>query len=101
MKKSRNVFAPMTDPEHSAALGQIAERGFDPAGFVLEERCSNFRMPGGSVKVTKLVSVKRIATGFQRQYNSERGSGWPYEFGRDLGQLAFGSRDIPSTPEPS
>jgi hypothetical protein len=101
MNKSRNVFAPMTDPEFTSALEQITERGFDPAGFVLEERCSNYRMPGGSVKVTKLVSVTRIATGFQRQYSSEQSSGWPYEFGRDLGQLAFGARDIPPSQDPS
>ena len=99
MKNSKDTFAPMTEPEFSSAMTAIAERGFDPADFVLEERRTNIRQPGGSVKVLKLVSVKRLATGFQRQYNSGPGGGWPYEFGRDLALLTFGSRDIPSTQE--
>ena len=100
MKKARGIFEPMTEPEFSSAMTALADGGFDPADFFLEERCSNIRLPGGAVKVHKLVSVKRLATGFQRQYNTGPGSGWPYEFGRDLGLLAFGARDIPSGREP-
>ena len=100
VKSTRNAFEPLTEPEFSSAMTALAEGGFDPAGFVLEERRTNFRLPGGSVKVHKLVSVKRIATGFQRQYNSGPGGGWPYEFGRDLGLLTFGARDIPAARDP-
>ena len=95
MKGRRDAFTPMTEPEFSSALATLQEGGFEAADFLLEERRSNVRMPGGAVKVYKLVSVKRLATGFQRQYNSGPGSGWPYEFGRDLGLLAFGARTAP------
>jgi hypothetical protein len=97
MKARRDAFAPMTEPEFSSALATLVDGGFEPADFLLEERCSNFRMPGGVVRISKLVSVKRLATGFQRQYTSGPGSGWPYEFGRDLGALTFGARNGPST----
>jgi len=96
MKVRRDAFAPMTEPEYSSALATLVEGGFEPADFLLEERSSRMRMPGGAVKVHKLVSVKRLATGFQRQYNSGPGSGWPYEFGRDLGLLIFGARGDPA-----
>jgi hypothetical protein len=99
MKPRKDLFAPMTEPEYSSAVEALVERGFAPADFVLEERCSNVRQPGGKVKIHKLVSVKRITTGFQRQYNCGPGGGWPYEFGRDLGQLSFGAKNAPSTQE--
>ena len=73
MKAKRDVLAPMTGPEYGCAMGALVEGGFEPSGFVLEERRSNVRQPGG---------------------------GWPKEFGRDLGLLTFGSRGSHSARGP-
>jgi hypothetical protein len=86
----REVFGPLEGAEHESALAAIVNGGFDPAEFVLEERCSIVRQPGGGQRIFKLISVKRLTVGFQRQYNSGPGGGWPYEFERDLRLLVFG-----------
>jgi hypothetical protein len=75
----------------------IVGGGFDAAEFMLEERCSIVRQPGGTQRVYKLISVKRLTIGFQRQYNSGPGGGWPYEFERDLRLLVFGQAEQPKT----
>jgi hypothetical protein len=80
----RAVFAPLEGPELASALSAIARAGLDPAEFVLEERRNDQSFPGGQVAVYKLISVKRLATGMQRQYSKGRGGGWPFEFERDL-----------------
>lgn len=90
MTTRREAFAPLDGTEQQCALTAIAEGGFEPAEFVLEQRCSTVRQPGGAQRVYKLISVKRITIGFQRQYNSGPGGGWPYEFERDLRLLVFG-----------
>lgn len=90
MTSKREAFAPLEGAEHTSAMEAIVACGFDPAEFVLEERCSFVRQPGGGQRVYKLISVKRITVGFQRQYNSGPGGGWPYEFERDLRLLVFG-----------
>lgn len=84
------MFTPLEGSEHACAIVAIADGGFDPTDFVLEERCTSVRQPGGSQRVHKLISVKRLTVGFQRQYNSGPGGGWPYEFERDLRLLVFG-----------
>ena len=86
----RAVFAPLEGVEHSSAITAIVNGGFDPVEFALEERCTTVRQPGGGQRVHKLISVKRLTVGFQRQYNSGPGGGWPYEFERDLRLLVFG-----------
>ena len=58
--------------------------GLDPAEFALEERRTDVRFPGGDRRIYKLVSVKRLTIGIQRQYNTGPGGGWPFEFERDL-----------------
>ena len=84
------MFAQLEGTEHACAIAAIVNGGFDPAEFILEERCSSVRQPGGGQRVYKLISVKRLTVGFQRQYNSGPGGGWPYEFERDLRLLVFG-----------
>jgi hypothetical protein len=86
----REVFAPLDGAEYASAIAALENAGFDAAQFVLEERCSIVRQPGGGQRIYKLVSVKRITAGLQRQYNSGPGGGWPYEFERDLRQRFFG-----------
>ncbi len=73
------------------AIEAISGNGFEPAEFALEERCSVNRLPGGVQRIHKLISVKRLTVGFQRQYNCGPGGGWPYEFARDLRLLVFGN----------
>ena len=90
MSSKREIFGPLEGAEQASALAAIVGGGFDPAEFVLEERCSIVRQPGGGQRVYKLISVKRLTVGFQRQYNSGPGGGWPYEFERDLRLLVFG-----------
>ncbi len=87
------MFSPLAGAEFDGALEAIVGAGFDPADFMLEERCTVVRHPGGSQRVYKLVSVKRLTVGFQRQYNCGPGGGWPFEFERDLRLLAFGQKE--------
>lgn len=93
MTSKREAFGPLEGAEHASATAAIVTGGFDPADFVLEERCTIVRQPGGGQRIYKLISVKRITVGFQRQYNSGPGGGWPYEFERDLRLLVFGHPD--------
>ena len=86
----RDMFGPLEGVERASALEAIASGGFDVGEFVLEERCSILRQPGGVQRTHKLISVKRITVGFQRQYSCAPGGGWPYEFERDLRLLVFG-----------
>ena len=90
MTSRREVFGPLTGAEYTSAISAIVAGGFEAVEFVLEERCSTVRQPGGGQRVYKLISVKRLTIGFQRQYNSGPGGGWPYEFERDLRLLVFG-----------
>ena len=90
MSVRRAVFNPLEGMEYATAIAAILNAGFHPEEFILEERCSEVRFPGGAVRVYKLISVKRVTVGFQRQYNSGPGGGWPYEFERDLRVLLFG-----------
>jgi hypothetical protein len=91
------MFAPLAGAEFDGAIAAITGAGFDPADFMLEERCSIVRQPGGSQRIYKLVSVKRLTVGFQRQYNCGPGGGWPFEFERDLRLLVFGQREARKT----
>jgi hypothetical protein len=91
------MFAPLEGAELEGAVAAIVNAGFDPVDFLLEERCSIVRQPGGSQKVYKLVSVKRLTIGFQRQYNCGPGGGWPFEFERDLRLLVFGHKEDRAT----
>ena len=90
MTSRREMFASLEGAELAGAIAALVNGGFDPAEFILEERCSTVRQPGGVQRVHKLISVKRVTVGFQRQYNSGPGGGWPYEFERDLRLLVFG-----------
>jgi hypothetical protein len=94
----REVFGPLTGAEYTGAISAIVNGGFEPADFVLEERCSIVRQPGGGQRIYKLISVKRLTIGFQRQYNSGPGGGWPYEFERDLRLLVFGHPSLEQRP---
>jgi hypothetical protein len=87
---TRATFAPLEGAEFEGAIAAIVDAGFDPADFMLEERCSIARQPGGRQRIHKLVSVKRLTVGFQRQYSCGPGCGWPFEFERDLRLLVFG-----------
>ena len=90
MTSRREVFAPLDGNENTCAIAAITDGGFDLADFVLEERCTHVRQPGGGQRIHKLISVKRLSVGFQRQYHCGPGGGWPYEFERDLRLLVFG-----------
>lgn len=98
MTSKRDAFTPLEGTEYACAMGAITEGGFDPGEFVLEERCSIIRQPGGTQRIYKLISVKRLTVGFQRQYNSGPGGGWPYEFERDLRLLVFGPAQLNRPP---
>ena len=89
MTSKREMFAPLEGAEYSSAIAAIVGGGLEPADFVLEERRSSVRQPGGVQKVHKLISVKRLTGGFQRQYNCGPGGGWPYEFERDLAKGCY------------
>ena len=89
MTSKREAFVPLEGNEYGSAIAAIVGGGLEPADFVLEERRSNVRQPGGILKVHKLISVKRLTGGFQRQYNGGPGGGWPYEFERDLAKGCF------------
>jgi hypothetical protein len=95
----REVFGPLTGAEYTSAIAAIVAGGFEATEFVLEERCSTVRQPGGGQpRIYKLISVKRLTIGFQRQYNSGPGGGWPYEFERDLRLLVFGHPMLEQQP---
>ena len=97
MTMKRAVFALLQGAELAAALRAIEQAELDPAEFALEERRTDHPLPGGQNAVHKLVSVKRLTTGMQRQYAAGRGGGWPYEFERDLRCGVYG-KSFPSAP---
>ena len=97
MTARRAVFAPLAGAEFEGAIAAIVAAGFDPADFMLEERCSLVRQPGGHQRIDMLVSVKRLTVGFQRQYHCGPGGGWPFEFERDLRLLVFGQKEARRT----
>ena len=80
----RAIFEPLQGVELEWAISAICAGGLDPSQFLLEERRSTFIAGGGVQVVHKLVSVKWLATGVQRQYSNGRGGGWPFEFEHDL-----------------
>ena len=90
MTPRRAAFAPLQGAELASAMAAIRDAGFDAAEFILEERSNELRLPGGGLRVHKLISVKRVTVGFQRQYHGGPGGGWPYEFERDLRVLLYG-----------
>ncbi len=94
MRKStkRAVFAPLEGAEYDCAIEAILSAEHEPAEFLLEERRTDVRYPGGDRRVYKLVSVKRLTEGVQRQYNTAPGVGWPMEFERDLRLGLYGKR---------
>jgi hypothetical protein len=92
LSTKRAVFAPMEGAELDTAIEAILSAEFAPAEFLLEERRTDLRFPGGDRRVLKLVSVKRLTEGIQRQYNTGSGGGWPFEFERDLRLGLFGKR---------
>jgi hypothetical protein len=96
MSSRRQVFAPLEGAEYRHAVDAIVQAGLEPAEFVLEERRTDVRYPGGDHRVYKLVSVKRLTVGIQRQYNTGSGGGWPFEFERDLRVGLYG----PRAPQP-
>lgn len=89
----RESFLPLEGGEYTTAIAAIVGAGFEPAEFALEERRTDLRGPGGIHRVHKLISVKRLTVGYQRQYNSGPGGGWPYEFERDLRLRVYGPPD--------
>jgi hypothetical protein len=88
----RSVFAPLEGPEYRCAVEAIANAGLELAAFVLEERRTDVRFPGGDHRVYKLVSVNCVAARMQRQYSTGPGGGWPFEFERDLRMGMYGKR---------
>ena len=97
MTMKRGVFAPLQGAELAVALRAIDQAELDPAEFALEERRTDQRLAGGQHAVHKLISVKRLTTGMQRQYAGGRGGGWPYEFERDLRCGVYG-KSYPCAP---
>ena len=97
MLVKRSMFAPLEGNERDSAVDAIARAELDPAEFVLEERRTEQNFARGSTVVHKLISVKRVSTGAQRQYSTGRGGGWPFEFERDL-RCGLYDRLWPSQP---
>ena len=97
MSVKRSIFAPLEGNERDSAVDAIARAELDPAEFVLEERRTEQNFARGSTVVHKLISVKRVSTGAQRQYSTGRGGGWPFEFERDL-RCGLYDRSWPSQP---
>ncbi len=97
MSVKRSVFAPLEGKERDSAVSAIAGAELEPAEFVLEERRTEQVFARGSTVVHKLISVKRVTTGAQRQYSTGRGGGWPFEFERDL-RCGLYDRSWPSQP---
>ena len=100
MSLKRAVFAPLEGAELEGAVEAILHAGLAPEAFILEERRTEQVFGGGGSVVHKLVSVKRLANGTQRQYSTGRGGGWPFEFERDLrcGFYAYSWPSHPGTP---
>lgn len=73
MNERSGVFAPLAGTDYECAIRAIVNSGREPAEFVLEERCTDIQLPGGTTRSYKLVSVKRLTAGLQRQYNTGRG----------------------------
>src|ERR1700682_3770112 len=94
-------FQPLEGSEYELAMAALADAGFDPSEFVLEEQRSEIRMAGSAPQVFKLVSVKRLTVGLHRCYNSGRGGTWPFEFQRDLRCRAYGEPKPSSTFRPA
>jgi hypothetical protein len=91
----RAVFEPLEGAEYRCAVEAILGAGLEPAEFALEERRTEVRYPGGNHRVYKLVSIKRLSVGMQRQYNTGPGGGWPFEFERDLRVGIYDKKDHP------
>lgn len=98
MSVKRPMFAPLEGSELDSAVNAIARAELEPAEFVLEERRTEHNFARGSAVVHKLISIKRVTTGAQRQYSTGRGGGWPFEFERDL---RCGLYDRSWPPEPT
>jgi hypothetical protein len=88
----RSVFTPLEGPECQCAVEAIAHAGLELAAFVLEERRTDVRYPGGDHRIYKLVSVNCLTVGIQRQYSTGPGGGWPFEFERDLRVGMYGKQ---------
>jgi hypothetical protein len=97
MSARRPIFAPLQGTERDSAANAIARANLDLAEFVLEERRTEQIFARGNSVVHKLISIRRVTTGAQRQYSTGRGGGWPFEFERDL-RLGFYDRPWPSAP---
>ena len=97
MSCKRPMFAPLQGAELEAAVSAIMRAELPPADFALEERRTEQNFALGAVQVHKLISVKRLANGRQRQYSTGRGGGWPFEFERDL-RYGFYASPWPSQP---
>ncbi|MGZ5595236.1 MAG: hypothetical protein ACXWG3_01240 [Usitatibacter sp.] len=96
MTTKRATFAPLEGAEYQCAIEAIVGSQLEPSQFVLEERRTEMRYPGGDRRVHKLVSVKCLTAGIQRQYSSAPGGGWPFEFERDLRLGMYGPQPIAS-----
>lgn len=99
MSMKRPLFAALQGEERDAAINAIARASLAPSEFVLEERRTQQNFSRGDVVVHKLISIKRVTTGAQRQYSTGRGGGWPFEFERDL-RCGLYDRQWPSAPGP-
>jgi hypothetical protein len=97
MTVRRPMFAPLEGSERDSAVNAIARAELQPTEFVMEERRTQQNFARGSVVVHKLISIKRVTTGAQRQYSTGRGGGWPFEFERDL-RCGLYDRAWPSEP---
>jgi hypothetical protein len=93
----RAVFAPLEGAELDCALAAIVRVGLEPRDFVLEERRTDQYLAGGHSLIHKLISVKRLTSGVQRQYGTGRGGGWPFEFERDLRRGIY-EKGFPAAP---
>jgi hypothetical protein len=96
MSVRKAVFASLEGAELTAAVSAITRAGLDPAHFALEERRTEQTMARGGA-VHKLISIKSLASGTQRQYSTGRGGGWPFEFERDL-RVGFYGAPWPARP---
>ena len=93
---TRSTFSTLEGGELELAINAITRAGLEPSEFALEERRTDpYALKGATVH--KLISIKRIANGRQRQYVTGRGGGWPFEFERDL-QCGFFGSEWPTAP---
>ena len=91
-------FAPLEGVELETALRVIERAGLERADFVLEERRTDREIIAAHILVHKIIRVRTVATGMERQYGTGRsGAGWPSEFERDLRQGLY-STDFPAEP---